>query len=210
MMTYESQVIGQDGIHTGGQQKLLHMQARGPAIKPNNNATLHALLTEIARLCYLHYASVDIAALEAEYDPKPGARTPDESTVPEAAPGTMRRKMKPVFRGGPAPAPIPADLSSKKTLLNHDDLLNVFAWYGGLAQNENNRYFRWPATDLTKSKDLFKNTTVAPRYNNAFSSSFHTSAEGSNERPAKMRKGNDGQALPGVHESHDEEESAEQ
>ncbi len=205
-MTYESQVIGQDGIHTGGQQKLVHMRARDPTIEPQNNTTLLDLLKEIAELCSLHYASLDIPALRAEYDPTPRARTPDESTVPEAAPGTMRRKPKvTITREAPASPP-----PSEKTLLNHDKLFSVFAWYGGIAQTENNCSFQWPARDLTKSEDLFKNTTVAPRYNNAFSSSFHTSAEGSNGRPAKMRKGNDGQALPGVHESHDEEESAEQ
>ena len=165
MLTYEAHHVRADGIHTGGQQKLAHMYSLRPPVSPANNPTLLELSTAIAELCFLHYSTINIDELAADYG-LPPTSTPDH----EEPEDSDEESVTPASKTSSSALRI----SGRKTLDTHDELLGLFALYGGRTIAP----IKWRKKDLKRREDLFKTTTLGPRHNNAFSSSFHLSTEG--------------------------------
>ncbi|KAI0701130.1 hypothetical protein C8T65DRAFT_741826 [Cerioporus squamosus] len=215
-----------DGAHVGSETKLEHMCSPTPQIIPTKNQTLKAFLTDIAKLCSEHYASIDLDQLAEDDDPsKPKRPQENPNAVPAQAallsefapPPTGKRQRSPERPSTPTPTAKKSTVTSndqgrraaEPKLNEHKDLQALFIRYATGHPDEKGYSVRWPA-ETTKCEDLFKGTSVAARKNNHFSSSRQSYDPrqdlGDNGRPAKKRKANNGSAqpLPDVEESVEE------
>ena len=206
---YDAVVVREaDGAHIGSMLKLEQMQKETPSIIPTENETLAAFLTDVAELCYQHYKTIDLKQLRREYDPqKPSDLEKQKSNALPAQATDLTQylpgeKVK-LPRRQQVPRPV-----YKPELNDHNSLLALFLCYATGRPDEHGNVVRWPAGS-TKCEDLFKGTSVAPRKNNNFSSSFQSNDQreelaGGDGRPVKRRKGNTGSALPNVEETVEE------
>ncbi|RPD73042.1 hypothetical protein L226DRAFT_465921 [Lentinus tigrinus ALCF2SS1-7] len=210
-----------DGAHVGSVRKFNMMQSATPHIVPIKNPTLVAFLTDIAKLCSEHYATIDRTQLALEYDPQ----TPDVDdsepvmeALPEQATGLDQcvdddideiEEVEEEAQESPEPQPRSVEPKPQPTLDNYKHLRTLFMRYArGKPHKKGGRQVRWP-TYQTKCQDLFKGMRVAPRKDNGFetrsqSQDLPQQDQREKGRPGKKRKGNDGSALPDVQETVEE------
>ncbi|TBU54133.1 hypothetical protein BD310DRAFT_828649 [Dichomitus squalens] len=183
----------EDGAYVGGFIKFRQMCSPTPAIAPDNNKTLLALLQDLADICAAHYATIDAQEFDRLYTPVP--ETP-ATTAPQQEAATAAQPPRITLARAHAQKKSvesrqrrPLQVTPSPMLQDHSELLNVLREWG--------TEIDWPANDLVRSpEDLFKQVGLAPSKDNAFGSSHNESS-----RPAKRLKLDTGTPLTSVHEN---------
>ncbi|RPD52347.1 hypothetical protein L227DRAFT_514951, partial [Lentinus tigrinus ALCF2SS1-6] len=172
------EVRAADGAHVGSEDKFDMMHNARPLTVPINNPTLLAFLTDIAKLCSKHYATIDRTQLALEYDPRLRMR-PVIAEVPEQAADLDQyidddideiEEAEEAAQDSPEPQPRSFEPKPERTLDNYKHIWTLFMRYArGKPEKQGGRRVRWP-TYITKCQDLFRGTRVAPRKDNGFDS----------------------------------------